>query len=563
MVPPRCWHYALIALVWAVSGLPNLGGPSLWDIDEGNNAEAAREMLLSGDWVVPCFNYQLREDKPALLYWCQIYAYRTFGVNEFAARFPSAIASLLASLVVYELGRAMFSLAAGLLAGLALPTCLLFCAAGHFANPDALLALSLTLAYAFFWAWDRGHTWAALPMGLSIGLGVMAKGPVALVLPLVVWTLYLFWQRRLWRAWRPGFILGLASWVLVAAPWYVWVTVETHGAWLAGFWYRHNQGRFLSPMESHSGPIFYYLPILILGLAPWSFFLAHVLHDAVRRVRKPAEQDEDIRRKDATRYLLVWALVYVGFFSFAATKLPNYVLPIYPSLILLIAARVERWRQGERLPRWVVPAGVVGVFLVGVGLLVGPLIAAGTLAPNLLAGKHMPGVEIAAVLAVFPLLTVVLCVWFYRRGEVSRFLTSFVVLATMTTAITAAWGPTLLEPHKAIKSLAREMPPDHLDRDVRVVVLDYFQPSLVFYTQRVVEFVPSREAVEEVLRGPEPAYVLLSRERWDEIHAQFPGTGREVARRTDLYRRVEVVMVTNDPLGTASVNERTPGVSPR
>src|SRR5436309_9666920 len=114
----RTGHYLLLLLTWAALFLPNLGGPSLWDIDEGNNAEAAREMLASGNWIVPTFNYQLRVDKPALLYWCQIGAYRAFGVSEFAARLPSALAAMIAVLLIYELGRSMFGPASGLLAGI-------------------------------------------------------------------------------------------------------------------------------------------------------------------------------------------------------------------------------------------------------------------------------------------------------------------------------------------------------------------------------------------------------------------------------------------------------------
>src|SRR5262249_55375469 len=100
----RAGHYAILILVWGLVCLPNLGGPSLWDIDEGNNAEAAREMMDSGNWVIPTFNYKLRVDKPALLYWLQIAAYESFGVNEFAARLPSALAALISILLTYELG---------------------------------------------------------------------------------------------------------------------------------------------------------------------------------------------------------------------------------------------------------------------------------------------------------------------------------------------------------------------------------------------------------------------------------------------------------------------------
>ena len=104
----RLGHYCLLLAVAGATVFPNLGRPSLWDIDEGNNAEAAREMLESGNWVIPTFNFQLRVDKPALLYWLQIGAYRAFGVNEFAARFPSAVAALVTVLLIYELARLMF-----------------------------------------------------------------------------------------------------------------------------------------------------------------------------------------------------------------------------------------------------------------------------------------------------------------------------------------------------------------------------------------------------------------------------------------------------------------------
>src|SRR5438309_1369215 len=147
----RCGHYGLLLAVASALTIPNLGAPSLWDIDEGNNAEAAREMMDCGNWVVPTFNYQLRVDKPVLLYWLQIGAFRFFGINEFAAWFPSAVASLAAILMAYELGRLMFGAATGLLGGLILASAGLFCAAAHFANPDALLSAFTLLTLLLFW----------------------------------------------------------------------------------------------------------------------------------------------------------------------------------------------------------------------------------------------------------------------------------------------------------------------------------------------------------------------------------------------------------------------------
>src|SRR6516165_3434514 len=116
----RVWHYATLLTIACPLFLYNLGSPSLWDIDEGNNAEAAREMYESGNWVVPTFNFQLRPDKPALLYWLQAFAYSIFGVNELAARLPSALAAILTVLTVYEFGRQVFDKEVGFLSALIL-----------------------------------------------------------------------------------------------------------------------------------------------------------------------------------------------------------------------------------------------------------------------------------------------------------------------------------------------------------------------------------------------------------------------------------------------------------
>src|SRR3954453_10321580 len=108
-LPKRVLHYLLLGLAWAALCLPNLGRYSLWDIDEGNNAECAREMADAGNFIIPTFNYQLRDDKPPLLSWLQIAGYHTLGVHETSARLPSALAALLTVLATYELGRRMAS----------------------------------------------------------------------------------------------------------------------------------------------------------------------------------------------------------------------------------------------------------------------------------------------------------------------------------------------------------------------------------------------------------------------------------------------------------------------
>src|SRR5690349_8957702 len=141
----RGWHYVLLLAVGAALFLTNLGGATLWDLDEGKNSTAAIEMLASHNYIVPTFSVQLRVDKPALLYWLQVVGYRTFGVNEFAARLPSALAALVTMLLCYELGRALFGKATGILAGLVVGSTPMLCGAARFANPDALLNCCVAL----------------------------------------------------------------------------------------------------------------------------------------------------------------------------------------------------------------------------------------------------------------------------------------------------------------------------------------------------------------------------------------------------------------------------------
>ncbi len=313
----RVGHYALLMLVWAVLCLPNLGGPSLWDIDEGNNAQAAREMYESGNVIVPTFNYKLRVDKPVLLYWLQASAYHVCGVNEFAARLPSALAALLAALVTYELGRRLFGQSAGLLAGLILASSVAFCGAAHFANPDALLNLCTVLTLWCFWnhySRERGGWWL-LGCGAASGLGMLAKGPVGLLLPMTVTMVFLLWRRELRRLWDLRLLGASVLFLLVALPWYIWVGLETKGEWLIGFFWKHNVQRAVGAMENHGGPFYYYVLVLIAGLTPWSIFLGPTAWHCAGRPQKgvlPPSRKKGIRPRLRVRRVAVPAVLAGG-----------------------------------------------------------------------------------------------------------------------------------------------------------------------------------------------------------------------------------------------------------
>src|SRR5262245_63803453 len=150
----RVRDYSILLTVSALLTLPNLGSPSLWDVDEGVNAQAAREMRDANTWIVPTFNYQLRTAKPVMLYWLQRASFAAFGVNEFSARLPSVLAGWLAVLLTYELARRMFTRATALLAGTVLVSVVQFGLLAHAATPDATLLLITCLTFLAFWS---GH----------------------------------------------------------------------------------------------------------------------------------------------------------------------------------------------------------------------------------------------------------------------------------------------------------------------------------------------------------------------------------------------------------------------
>jgi 4-amino-4-deoxy-L-arabinose transferase-like glycosyltransferase len=271
----RRGHYLLLIAAGLILFMNNLGGPSLWDLDEGRNATASLEMLESGDYIVPTFNAQLRVDKPILLYWLQVGSYRLFGINEFAARLPSALAASGVLLIGYELGRALYGTITGFLGALILGSTAMMVGAGRFANPDAALNFFVALTLLIFW---RGlarptSSWFAT-LGILFGCAALTKGPVGVMLPILVMVSFLTWEKRLAVLWDRRLLWGVLAMALVALPWYIWVAVETRGLFLRGFLGEHNLSRFFQPMDRHAGSPLYYPLVLLIGLAPWSIVLA-------------------------------------------------------------------------------------------------------------------------------------------------------------------------------------------------------------------------------------------------------------------------------------------------
>lgn len=559
----RLGHYLLLAGFGVGFFLINLGGPTLWDVDEGRNATAAYEMMESGNWVIPTFNGELRSAKPALLYWLQIFAYRAFGVNEFAARLPSAIAALLTLLVCYELGRSMFTPRTGLITGLIAATTPMLCCAARFANPDALLNLFVCLTLTLFWiGLPSRRTWWFAAVGASAGLAVLAKGPVGLVLPGAVVLLALLWNRQLniLMTWR--LLWGLGAFALVALPWYVWVALETRGHFLGAFFMTHNVNRFLAPMENHAAGPWYYPAVLLLGLATWSIVLPlagwYGLWSAVRRPwtrfaatwSRAVDSDTeplDPSRTLAYRLLWCWALVWLVFFSLAATKLPNYVLPVVIPLAVVIGRFWDRWCAGEiALHARMFRVGLGWLALTGVVFSAVVLIAGGVIDVIALRQRTIPGLTAWSLLGLGPLAGAGLGWWCLRHGARGAFLVCQVSAVAVLVMPVVAWAVMAFNEVKPTRPLVELTDAADRQRELRIASFGLgHHPSLNFYCQRDVSHLPGEQEIIDVLRYPVPVYVFTSVARWEKVQPRIQSPHRVLGRHRNIYHGNELVVVTN------------------
>lgn len=571
----RFFHYPVLIAASSLLFLLNLGKATLWEVDEGRNATAALEMMEAGQWVVPTFNAELRVDKPALLYWCQIAAYRLFGVNEFAARFPSALAALGAVLLAYELARSMFRPATGLLAGLMLGSTPMLCGAARFANPDALLTFFTVLTLHLFWIGHRcpSVAWYAC-LGVASGFAVLAKGPVGVVLPTCVVFVYVAWERR-WRLlFNWGMVASAAAWSLVALPWYVWVAIDTQGNFLSGFLLRHNVGRFLTPLEEHSGSPFYYLGVLVVGAGPWSLLFALTawcaawslvrqprprlagwwqaaadVHDSLPRTAQDSNAAATSPGDDlaaAYRFLWCWLLVYVVFFSAAATKLPNYILSTMVPWSIFTARLLDRWRTGlMRWPAWALPVYFAEHVLLGLGAAAVLLIVSGAWA-GWIQEPLLSGHASWAAVGLVPLVAGALAWLFLRRQQRNAATACFVAGGVLLIGVLFAGLAPELNRVKAVRPLVEQSGAGRRDLDLRIGGWQVGHlASLHFYVQRDITHHPSREAALAFLRYQVPVFLFLPAGEWQQLAAAAPPGSRVLAAHRDMYRNQDIVVVTN------------------
>ncbi len=507
------WRSAiLITVIYAVIFCLLASASSLWDRDEPRFARAAVEMVESGNYLFPTFNGDLRPDKPILIYWLMSVPLRLLGQIELAVRLPSILGLCGSMLLTYYMGRRLIDTRAGLIAMLVLATTPLSTAVGTAATADGTLLLCLTASLALLlrcatspWGWRE-----TVMLGFVLGLAQLTKGPVGVAIPVLA-ALAATWLARKdvtkarlsWPALTAAVLIGFAMF----AAWGVPANMATGGEFAQRGLGKHVLGRSLKPMEGHGGNWFvtlpFYIPVVIAGFFPWTLYLmggwsltstGAVGGRAVRAI------------------LLGWPIAVFALMSVVATKLPHYVLPMWPALALMVAATIRAHQLGtlSDKQRTLTHRGGMLFAPVWVGV-----IAALAVGPWL--SHH--AVAMRGPCACLAVIVLIAGGWSLREHLAYRFDRAAIGLGAgmmLVQIVLTLWALPAIETLKPARPMAREIqklaPPD-----VRVGTIGFEEPSLFFYLDRGRVEGLSAKRLPAFLAEPGPRVVLLSRKAMHDL----------------------------------------------
>ncbi|MBW1837792.1 MAG: glycosyltransferase family 39 protein [Deltaproteobacteria bacterium] len=492
-IPESKLFYILVILAF-FSLFPLLGQMPLFDEDEGYYAEVTREMLESGNYVTAYLNGRPEYDKPILLYWCMAISFKVFGLNEFGARFPSALATLIWALALFFFVRRHLDTHKAFLAALFLISSIQITITGKAAIADALLNLFMTLSmfniYDHLVGKKRRHLYLAF---LFIGLGFLTKGPVAVVVPVVVSFFFCmtqgevkFWLRSVFNP------VGILIFIAVAMPWYVLEYMDQGQAFIQDFIFKHNLERFQRPFEGHSGSFFYYIPVIIIGTLPYAGLIFPLIKGFRTHLFPPV-----------LTFGFIWFLFVLIFFSLAGTKLPHYVIYGYPPLFMLYACVFEKIRN----IRIFTVTALIFLFLLAVLPALIPAVAPfvnDRFAVYVMssAGNYFGcGYYVASGLLIFLMAVIAF------SGKVDRvkraLMTAVIYLVFINLVMMPRMGDLLQSPVKEAAMIARA-------RNYHVVMWGHNLPSFIFYGERFVE-----------LRNPMSGDILITKKNRLEELAKY------------------------------------------
>ncbi len=490
----KSYYFPVLIALFLFISFYRLASVTLFDVDEAVFAEATKEMVNDGKWITPTYNGVNRYDKPILFYWLMAVSYKAFGINEFGARFPSAATGFLLCLAVFLFGRRAGSVWTGIYASTALALSLFYFVYSHAAVTDMTLTLFITLSlFSFFLSGAEktgsrpGTDWYLYGFYLFSSLAFLTKGLIGIVFPFAIAMIYMYAKERMRGVRRIFSLKGFILFFIVSGPWYGAELAVNGEEFIRLFIIKHHFMRYTEVISGHRGPIFYYIPVLIIGLFPWIVFLPGGIRDALRGSRnnhagpivsasksRSQNSSADGLDRSATLLTFIWLSFVFVFFSFSTTKLPNYILPAVPAACLLIASGIsQRWGSWKR-------------FEYAALAFLSILLAAGFI----ISGRYLPKPVIGGtgwVLIVAAILIAMAAAGFYiafRRkesyGALAAFMFAFLVVLSVK-ALPLANGYMQGALHKFSLYAKQTLPAGE-----KVIVYRINNPSIVFYSDHDV-----------------------------------------------------------------------------
>lgn len=513
--------YGLLLLLCLALFLPGLSGLPPTDRDESRYAQATRQMLESGDYIRIQFQGETRAKKPAGIYWLQAISAGLTGARDqiWAYRLPSVAGAMIAVLLTFALGQTLVGRPAALLAAALLAVSVLLVSEAHQAKTDAaqlacVVAAQGLLSRFYFSRPEQRPGWAtAMAFWLAQGCGILIKGPILPMISLATVLALMIADRR--AAWLRGLrvLPGLLLVGLMVGPWAWAISQATKGQFIGQAVKTDLLPKLLGAQESHGAAPGTYLLLLCVTMWPASLFVIPAVAQAFAR-----------RTETATRFLLAWILPNWLIFEAIPTKLPNYILPLYPALALLAGAWLLRGER-PRLVAW------QKIFTLLWGLIGSALAFAFIAAP--LALKMPPWWSLAPVTAMVLLLNWLPVVALWRgRPQISAGLA--VVAAIISFAALFLLMPPRLTPLWLSSQIA-----DLVPRDAPLATAGYHEPSLVFLHGTATLLTDGGGAAEFLLRGADHWAAVESSEQ-AAFDAKLSETGHhgEVMGHVDGFNSV-------------------------
>jgi 4-amino-4-deoxy-L-arabinose transferase-like glycosyltransferase len=503
-------RHFIVLLIALVPYFIGLGDSSIWDANEAFYVETPREMMERGDYINPTFNYEPRINKPVLSYWIVAGFYHVFGVSPAVQRIPIAIGGIVLVAAAFFLARAAssrYDVNAGWWAAIGLavsPRHLMF---SRRIFIDIYISMFMALTLLFFALAERypeRRRLFLILMYVSVGLGVLTKGPIAALLPGLVFAVYLAVHRELNRIGKMLIPLGTLIVLAIVVPWYA--ALYQHSGWapIQSFFFGENVARYVEGVGVNADrPFWWYLPVVFSDSFPWSILLipAGLMWMRERRERSSADPSTRIQS-----LLWIWILVIVGFFSLSAGKQDLYIYPIVPAVAALAAIVIGRALETETVGGlrigWAIVVIAAILVLAGAGFVT---LFNSSLAVYVLAGSALVGVVAMLGGAAAMLLA--------RRRANAALLTIVSTLVIVNWVFVTMVLPSF-EKYKPAPGLAAELE-RRAGKEDRLVTYNVALPSLVYYLRRHIEVFYDHGPVLELLRSGRPIYLMVSRDDYE------------------------------------------------